>query len=147
MFAEFFKESDRVHAFQAVSMPQRGGGHPHGAVVSDTEDSNSDGKDSVMPQLIYLDKSDDEEYNPRESLSDPLTTEPIPKPEPTSGKPTKEPTLEPDSDALSEPFKPMMKGSMGRLAPKYIVRYQKRSDQPRFSTLEERMKKATWGDT
>ena len=36
---------------------------------------------------------------------------------------------------------------MGHLDPKYIVRYQKGSDPPRFATLKERTKEAPWGDT
>ena len=35
---------------------------------------------------------------------------------------------------------------MGHLAPKYIVRYQKGSDPPVFSTLEEHTKEAPWVD-
>ena len=35
---------------------------------------------------------------------------------------------------------------MGNLAPKYIVQYQKGSDPPIFSTLEERTKEDPWGD-
>ena len=36
---------------------------------------------------------------------------------------------------------------MYHLAPKDIVRYQKVSDSPRIVNLEERTKKAPWGDT
>ena len=39
MFAESFKESDRVHACPAVATPQQmeeGAHHPRGAVVTDT---------------------------------------------------------------------------------------------------------------
>ena len=73
--------------------------------------------------------------------------EPTPDPGPPSEKTTKEPTLEPNYDVLSEPSAPMREDSMGHLAPKEIVRYQKGSDQPRFVTLEDRTKEAPWGDT
>ena len=36
---------------------------------------------------------------------------------------------------------------MGHLSPTEIVRYQKGSDPPRSSTLEERTKDDPWGDT
>ena len=36
---------------------------------------------------------------------------------------------------------------MGSIAPKDIIRYQKGSDQPILSNLEELTKEAPWGDT
>ena len=51
-----------------------------------------------MPLSIYPEDSDDEE-----SLSDPPSFEPTLEPGPPREKPTKEQTLEPDDDALSEP--------------------------------------------
>ena len=40
-------------------------------------------------------------------------------------KPTVEPTSEPDSDALSEPYAPMREGYMGHIYPKDILIYHK----------------------
>ena len=37
---------------------------PRGAVVIDTEDSDLDKEDSVIPPLIYTEYSDDKEYHP-----------------------------------------------------------------------------------
>ena len=65
-------------------------------MVTETEDRNLDGEDSLMPPLIYPEDSNDEE-----SLSNPPSTEPTPEPGPPSEKPTKEPTLEPNADSLS----------------------------------------------
>ena len=52
MFAEIFKESDMVHAIPSVATTQQRGEwtrHSRGAVVTDTEDRDSDNEDSVMP--------------------------------------------------------------------------------------------------
>ena len=46
MFAKQIKESDRVHAYPECPTS------PRGAVVTDTENSNSHEKDIVMPPLI-----------------------------------------------------------------------------------------------
>ena len=54
-----------------------------------------------MPLLIYPEYSNNEEY-----LIDPPSMEPTPDPGTPSEKPTKEPTLKPYSDALSEPSMP-----------------------------------------
>ena len=94
-----------------------------------------------MPPLIYPEDSDNED-----SLSNPPSADPTPKPETPSENTTKEPTLERDYDALSEPSTPMREDSMGQLYPKDIVIKQKRSYPPRFATLEERTKEAPWGD-
>ena len=72
-----FKESDRFHAFPVVATTQQREEwmhHPHSDVVIDTEDSNSDGEDSVMPPLIYP-----YDYDNYESLSNPPSTEPTPE--------------------------------------------------------------------
>ena len=138
MFAEFFKESDRVHACPSVSTPQQREEcthQPRGAVATDTEDSNSDDKYIVMPPLIYP-----EESNDKESPSNLPSVDPTPEPGPPSEKPTKEPASEPDYDALSEPSAPTREGSMGHLDLKDIVRYHKESYPPRFATLEKRTK-------
>ena len=95
-----------------------------------------------MPPLIYLEESDDEEY-----LINPPSTEPTPDPGPPSKIHTKETTSERNYDALSEPSAPLREGSVGRLSPKDIIRYQKGLDPPRFPTLEERTKEAPWEDT
>ena len=47
---------------------------------------------------------------------------PTPEPGPRSEKPTDEPTLEPNYDALTEILAPTREGSMGNISPKYIVR-------------------------
>ena len=74
------------------------------------------------------------------------SVEPTPEPGPPSETPTKEMTLEHDSDALSEPSTPTREGYMGHLSPKYIVVYQKGSDPPRFATIEELTKESPcWG--
>ena len=44
-------------------------------MVTDTEESNSDNEESVIPPLIYLEESDDKEYNICESPSDPPSAE------------------------------------------------------------------------
>ena len=61
---------------------------PRGAVVIDTEDSDLDKEDSVIPPLIYTEYSDDKEYHPCESLSGPHYAEPTPEPRPPSKKTT-----------------------------------------------------------
>ena len=51
----FFKESDRVHDCLEVSTTQQRGEWTHhscSAVATDTEDSDSDNEDSVIPPLI-----------------------------------------------------------------------------------------------
>ena len=55
MFAEIFKDSNRVHDYPAVATTQKRGEWTHhtcGARVTDTEDSKQDDKYSVMPPLI-----------------------------------------------------------------------------------------------
>ena len=77
MFAENFKESDRVHAWPVVATQQQikeWNHHPHSTVVTDTEDSNLDNEDSVMSLLIYSEESDKEE-----SPSDTPTMETTPE--------------------------------------------------------------------
>ena len=111
-------------------------------MVTDTDDSDSGNIYIVMSQLIYLDDSNDEE-----SLSNPscmgLTLYPVTQ----SENPTKEPTSEPDYDALSELSAPLREDSIGHLSPKDIVKQHKGSDPPIFATPEERTKEAHWGDT
>ena len=84
-------------------------------------------------------------------MSDPPSTDPTPyltpDPGPPSEKNTKEPTSEPDYDYLSENSATMREGSMGHLSRKDIMRYQKGSDPPRFSTLEECTKETPWRET
>ena len=61
MFAEFFKESNRVYACPSVAAPQQREEwdyQPRGYVFIETEKSDSDDKDSVMPSLIYPEESD-----------------------------------------------------------------------------------------
>ena len=65
-------------------------------MVTDTDDRELEYKDSVMPPLIYLEESNDEE-----SINEPPSVDPTPNTGPPREKPTKEPTSEPDSDALS----------------------------------------------
>ena len=53
---EFFKEPDGVHTCPAVATTQKREEwthHPRGAMVTDTEDSDSDNEDSVINPLIY----------------------------------------------------------------------------------------------
>ena len=102
-------------------------------MVTDTNNSNLDDEDRVIPPSIYP-----EDSNGEESPRNPPCAEPTPEPGPTIEKPTKEPKSEPDYDAQSEPAAPTREGSMGRLSPKDIVRYHKWSNQPIFATLEER---------
>ena len=87
-------------------------------MVTDTEDRNSDKKDSVMPLLIYPKEFDDKEDYPCEYLSDPPYAEPTPDLGPPREKSTKEPTLKSDFDALSVPSAPTREGSMAQLHPK-----------------------------
>ena len=94
------------------------------------EESDSNDKDIVMPPLIYLEESDDEEY-----LINPPSTEPTPELRSPSEKTTKEPTSEPYYDALSVPYAPTREDSVGKISPKDIVRYQKGSNPPIFATL------------
>ena len=89
-------------------------------MVTYTDDSDLDDGDIMMPQLIYLDKSDDEEYNPRESLRDPPSADPTSEPIPTREKTNKELTSEPDYDVMSEPSVPKRDCSMDNLSPGYI---------------------------
>ena len=111
------------------------------------EDINSDDEDSVMPPLICPEESYDEEDDPCEYPSDPPYVEPTPEPVPPSGKTTKEPTSKPSYHVLSEPSAPIREGYMGHLSPGDIVRYQKGSDLPILSTLDDRTKEAPWIDT
>ena len=53
----------------------------------------------------------------------------------------------PNYDTLSENSTPTQDFSMGHLSPVYIVKYQKESDPPIFSTLDEHTKEAPWRDT
>ena len=65
MFTDFFKESDRVHACPSFATPhqrEEWNHQPCGAMVTNTEDSNSDDEDSLMPLLIYPEDYDNE-YN------------------------------------------------------------------------------------
>ena len=108
MLVEFFKELDRFHSFLAVSTPQQREEWTQqirGAVVIDTDDRNSEDKDSVMPTLIYLENSGEEEDDPCESPSNPPYTEPTLEPGPPSEKPTKEPISEPDFGSLIRNFR------------------------------------------
>ena len=119
MFAEFFKESDRVHACPEVATTQQREDwtrHHRGAVVIDTEDIDPDDKYSVMHLLIFPEDSDNDDY-----LSDPLSADPTPEPRHPSKKPTEEPTSEPDFGDLSEPDALKREDSMSNLAPKHIV--------------------------
>ena len=109
-------------------------------MVTDTDDRELDYKDSVMPPLIYPEESNDEE-----SISDSTSAEPTLNTGPPSEKSTKEPILEPDSDALSEPPAPRRENSMGHIAPGDIVQYQKESDSPRFAIIEDCTKESPWG--
>ena len=104
-------------------------------MVTDTENRYLDDKDSRMTPLIYPEDSDN-----KESPNNPLSAEIIPEPVPPSKNPTDELTLEPYYDALSEPCAPTREGSMEHLPPKYIMRYDKGSDTPIFSTVYERTK-------
>ena len=56
MYAKNFKELERTQDCQEVATPQQREDwthHLHGAVVTDTEESDSDYEDSVMTLLIY----------------------------------------------------------------------------------------------
>ena len=84
-----------VHACPAVAALQQREectNYPSGAVVIYTEDRNSDDEDSVMPPFIYLEDSNEEEDDPHESLRNPPSADPTPKPGPPSENSTKEPT-------------------------------------------------------
>ena len=79
MFAENFKEWDRVHTCPSVSTPQQREEWTHllcDAMVTYTEESKSDEEDIVVPLLIYLEDFGDKEDDPCESLSDPPSAEP-----------------------------------------------------------------------
>ena len=101
-------------------------------MITDTEDSDLDDRYSVMHPIIYPEDSD-KKYFP---IKLPYA-EPTPEPTTPSEKTTEGPTSEPNYDALSEPSAPTSECSVSPLAPKYIVRYQKGSDPPKFSTPEE----------
>ena len=89
----------------------------------------------MTPPLIYPEDPNNEEDNPREYLSIPLSVNPTPLPGPPNENPTEEPPLEPNYNALSEPFAPTREGYMVHLSPKDIVICHKGSDPPRFVTL------------
>ena len=81
-----FKESDRVHTWPVVATTQQReewNHYPRGGVVIDTEDSDSDNKDSVTSPLIHPEDSNDEE-----SPSDPHYANPTPDARPLSEKST-----------------------------------------------------------
>ena len=87
MFAEFSKESDRVHACSPVATPQHSGGwthHPRDDVATDTKDSDLDNKYSMIPLLSYP-----EESNDNDCPSNAPSEYPTPDPGPQSEKPTK----------------------------------------------------------
>ena len=71
-------------------------------MVTETEESDSDNYNSVIPPLIFLDYSDENQYDPPhvqtwgppEFLSNTPSTEPTSEPGPTSKKYTKELTSE-----------------------------------------------------
>ena len=107
-------------------------------MVTDTDDSELDDKNTAMPPLIYLEDSGNEEDNPHESPSDPPSADPNPEFGPSS----KKPTSETDYSALLEPYAPMRESSMGHLSPIEIMRYQKGSCPAKFATLEEHTKEA-----
>ena len=55
MLEQFFKEPERVHTCPAVATThqrEEWTHHPRGAVVTDTDDIDSNDKDIVMPPLI-----------------------------------------------------------------------------------------------
>ena len=120
---------------------------PHDAVATDTEDIHSDGKEIVIPPLIYPEEFDNDEDHLHEYLSNPPSADPTSEPGPPREKPTKEVTSEPDSDALSQPSETTRGGSMGHISPGDNFRQQKGPDLPRFSTLEDFTKEASWGYT
>ena len=60
MFAENFKESERVHACPSIATLQQSKewtNQLRGAVVTDTEDSDSDDEDTLMTSSIYTEDS------------------------------------------------------------------------------------------
>ena len=84
IFAEFFKDPYKIHAWVAVATPQQREiwtHQPPVTVVTETEDIISYEKDSVMHTLIHLEDSDDKEDGHINSPSKPLsldsTREPI----------------------------------------------------------------------
>ena len=110
-------------------------------MVTETEGSDSDDEDIVMPLLFYPEDSNKDDYS-----SKPPSTESTLDPGPPSEKPTNETTSEPYSYALIEPYSPTREGYMGNLPPKGILRYQKGSDLPRLATIEEHTKEGFCGD-
>ena len=80
-------------------------------------------------------------------MINPNSADPTTEPGPPSEKNTDEPTLESNSDALSEPSAPTREDSMEYLSPRYKVRYQKGQNPPKFSTIKEHTKEPPWGDT
>ena len=76
----------------------------------------------MIPLLIFLGDSDDEEVDLHESHSNPSSMDPTSEPGPPSENPTNKPTLEPNYDALSEPSESMREVYMGHLASGDILR-------------------------
>ena len=64
MLTEVFNESDQINKFPEENKPQHKkewNNWPRRVVVSNTEDIDSDNKDSAIPPLIYHEDSHDEE--------------------------------------------------------------------------------------
>ena len=79
------------HAWPAVATPQQREEWTHqpcGAVVIDTDDSDLDDEDSVIPPLIYLEDYCNKDQYALEYLSDPPSAEPTPESGPPSETPT-----------------------------------------------------------
>ena len=108
---------------------------PRDALTTDTEDSNLYNEESVLPTLFYLEESNNKKDDPNESLSNSPSVEHNPEPRPPNEKSTKELTSEPDYDSISATSALTIEVSMRHLTLLDIMRYQKGSDLPRFSTL------------
>ena len=80
-------------------------------------------------------------------MSNPPSTEPTSELGASIRKPTNDRTSGPKSDALSKPSEPMRGYSIGHISLGDIERYQKVSDHPGFTILEEHIKDPPWGYT
>ena len=97
----FLNEPNRVQTCSVVATTQQReklDHQGHITAITDKKDRDLDYKYSVMPLLIYPEDSNEDEDDPRESLSDPSFTESTPETKPPREKPPEEPTSETNYD-------------------------------------------------
>ena len=128
MFAEIFKEADRIHACPEAATPQKREDWTHRPcheVATDTEESDSDDEESVIMSIIYPEDSNKNDKNtppgqpqgPCETPSDTPSVDPTSEHRPPREKPTNETTQETKSDVSSDNSATTREGYMGNLSP------------------------------